>query len=729
MMPYRIQRCPVCGVDYSNLSQHLRKYHLVGNAQEKTLLLQLASGRIRSKFTCCVPGCVSKSVKRLDRHNATVHSDLELPEMNHYANKAKTNYVLCKLAELRASHPQVPMVTTLDIGHAGRLYAPAATSAAPDTAASQATPVAEVQASVGDQVDEGQPGTSTDCQNPTCVAMARRLRVLESRLNLVPQGACPRKDCQESMYELGRLQRLLSRSPQISLRKKFSRRDTFRIKDSPRRCSFTFWGSVSGPTPPRRRRKMPKSRVMSVSHVRRFLIFAGEDRLLKGHFSFLKKQSSIKDWVGVLLADKLKPTTVRANLMSLKKFFEYLPYVPRKTTKLTRVDFLWLNTEVTSRIKDMQRDVTCHRQAVRKAASKNIVSEEDQKNFRREVRLILPAKIKSLKKGSAESLHQVFGLLTGYFVSMSGHRAGVLKNLKVEEVRNAEVDGEHATIDVEDHAQLSLTLSELQWFDGLLSVRDQFVGSESPYFFFNSVGGRCEKVLSYFKTEWTRMGFGGSFTFRHLRTSMVHHTKNLTPHKRLSIHRAMCHSEAVASKFYVPLNTVQEAAGVRRLQEGEEEPEDRPHCSSSRPSSSRPSTLRSLRQEFGESGTVDTDSSGEDTRRPEKEKSSSEEVQGSKRKHVRRAILDTSSESDEPFVLRMPRKSSPHPGYDILGGGPSPEHNYVGTPVKVSQDAMKAITESGKPTVRLSMLVLTSSSSSDKEEQVEEMPLEPSATF
>ncbi|XP_062865394.1 histone H3.v1-like [Trichomycterus rosablanca] len=161
--------------------------------------------------------------------------------------------------------------------------------------------------------------------------------------------------------------------------------------------------------------------------------------------------------------------------------------------------------------------------------------------------------------------------MSGYFISMSGHRARVLKNLKVSEVLDAQTEGEHVTIDVQEHK--CLTLSELRWFEGLLAVRQRFQGSGSPYFFFSSSGGRCKKLLHYFKSEWTRMGFGGSYTFRNLRTSTVHHIKNLSPHVRRAVHQATCHSEDVASKFYVPLNTVQEAANVQRLMEQEDEEE------------------------------------------------------------------------------------------------------------------------------------------------------------
>ncbi|XP_066523884.1 uncharacterized protein [Hoplias malabaricus] len=94
----------------------------------------------------------------------------------------------------------------------------------------------------------------------------------------------------------------------------------------------------------------------------------------------------------------------------------------------------------------------------------------------------------------------------------------------------------------------------------LLSLRQQFEGAQSNFFFFSASGGRCVKILSYFQSEWTRMGFGGRFNFRHFRTTMVHYTKNLSPSKKRRIHKAMCHSEAVAEKFYVPLNNPEEAA-------------------------------------------------------------------------------------------------------------------------------------------------------------------------
>ncbi|XP_049329821.1 uncharacterized protein LOC125796837 [Astyanax mexicanus] len=101
----------------------------------------------------------------------------------------------------------------------------------------------------------------------------------------------------------------------------------------------------------------------------------------------------------------------------------------------------------------------------------------------------------------------------------------------------------------------------------LHSLRNKFEGSESPYFFFSKSGGKCLKLVEYFQQQWLELGFSGCYNFRNLRTSMVDYTKNISPAKRALLHRSMCHSDTVASKFYIPLNTVTEAAHVREMQE------------------------------------------------------------------------------------------------------------------------------------------------------------------
>ncbi|XP_049329819.1 uncharacterized protein LOC125796835 [Astyanax mexicanus] len=154
-----------------------------------------------------------------------------------------------------------------------------------------------------------------------------------------------------------------------------------------------------------------------------------------------------------------------------------------------------------------------------------------------------------------------------------------MENMLMSEVREAELEDNRSIIEVQSHksagtyghAQVSVNEKEYSWFMSLLDMRDNFEGSDSPYFFFSASGGKCRKLVYYFQKEWKKMGLKGSFTFRNLRTSVVHYTKDLSPSKKAAVHRQMCHSEAVAAKFYLPLNTADEAAQVRKLQEGSSE--------------------------------------------------------------------------------------------------------------------------------------------------------------
>ncbi|XP_066523727.1 uncharacterized protein [Hoplias malabaricus] len=315
---------------------------------------------------------------------------------------------------------------------------------------------------------------------------------------------------------------------------------------------------------------------MALSQIRRFLIFSGEGHLLKGGFAFLQKHENIRLWVNELKRDQFKPTTIKINLLNLKSFFSFLSNFPTKLTHVTACNFNWLKIAISQQLKELKRDLTSHLQNVRKLSSKKLVSKEDMVAYRREARILIPKKLEQLRKTRTRAcLQQVFGLMAGYFVVGTGHRTGVLTNLTVKEVTDAESgEGGSVVIEVAQHksastygfAQLCLSKEEFSWFTTLLEIRIGLEGAKSKFFFFTASGGRCVKLLLYFQTEWTRMGFGRRFNFRHFRTTMVHHTKNLSPTKKRRIHKAMCHSEAVAEKFYMPLNNPKEAAEVAAIQ-------------------------------------------------------------------------------------------------------------------------------------------------------------------
>ncbi|KAL0163625.1 hypothetical protein M9458_039378, partial [Cirrhinus mrigala] len=112
-----LDNCPLCFRSYHQLSQHLRVMHKVLNVKERQLLLALSSGRINvRKGTCPVAGC-KKETSRLDRHLRT-HTELSKTARRDALQACKRQKILGELASLRASDPEEPMVSTLDIDEA-----------------------------------------------------------------------------------------------------------------------------------------------------------------------------------------------------------------------------------------------------------------------------------------------------------------------------------------------------------------------------------------------------------------------------------------------------------------------------------------------------------------------------------------------------------------------------------------------------------------------------------
>ncbi|KAA0702527.1 hypothetical protein E1301_Tti020932 [Triplophysa tibetana] len=109
-----IVTCPICKLDYAQLSQHIRVSHGVKNMEERRLLLALQSGRVSVREERCpVQGC-NKESARLDRH-LKAHTELTVATRRRHVSEMKRLLCLKQLAALRASDLEVPMVSMLDL--------------------------------------------------------------------------------------------------------------------------------------------------------------------------------------------------------------------------------------------------------------------------------------------------------------------------------------------------------------------------------------------------------------------------------------------------------------------------------------------------------------------------------------------------------------------------------------------------------------------------------------
>lgn len=139
---------------YARVSQHLQVYHKVENKDERKLLLSLESGRVNVRSSVCpVAGC-GKSTTRIDRHLKS-HTELSTATKDNALQLCKRKRVLAQLAALRATEPEVPLVSTLDL--------------LPD--------IEDANVPFEEEEEE-------ECSNPGCKEKVERLKIEKSRLNM-----------------------------------------------------------------------------------------------------------------------------------------------------------------------------------------------------------------------------------------------------------------------------------------------------------------------------------------------------------------------------------------------------------------------------------------------------------------------------------------------------------------------------------------------------------------
>jgi len=113
--PQECMLCPLCLGAYKALSHHLRRAHFVRNTDERRLLLNLSSGRVNVRTAPCpVLGCDYCST-RLDKHLKDGHPELTRNQMIIEEQVAKRTMSFRLLGNLRATNPQIAMVSDLDI--------------------------------------------------------------------------------------------------------------------------------------------------------------------------------------------------------------------------------------------------------------------------------------------------------------------------------------------------------------------------------------------------------------------------------------------------------------------------------------------------------------------------------------------------------------------------------------------------------------------------------------
>ncbi|KAJ8371750.1 hypothetical protein AAFF_G00302570 [Aldrovandia affinis] len=321
-------------------------------------------------------------------------------------------------------------------------------------------------------------------------------------------------------------------------------------------------------------RKQQENARQKIKHVREWMAFMCCAGVPTMRFEFLKDLPRLKGWIGTLAPYAV--TTKRCRIMSVSAFLKYLQRADLVEVKASRKSvksvLFFLETALTR----ANKSVVAHRQHVRAEKSSKIVDAKHVTAFLQKSAEALPAALATHEANPThENLCKLYGLLSGYAVCLTGHRRGVLENMKAEEVLNAQQgrNGErlikvikHKTASVFGHAHLALSKEEYLWFARFLEHRQQLAGGNSELVFFNTNGGIFKRLLEVFQEQWAAFRLPGCPTFSLIRSSISTFAgRSLGEKDQLKVRRLMAHSQVIAEAFYEAEDDIREAWEARQL--------------------------------------------------------------------------------------------------------------------------------------------------------------------
>ncbi|CAM4539474.1 unnamed protein product [Leuciscus chuanchicus] len=583
-MPH-VLNCPLCTRMYSRLSQHLQVFHKVENKDERKLLLALESGRVNVRSCVCpVPGC-GISTTRIDRHLKS-HAELSTAAKESVLKQCKRKKVLAQIAALRATDPEVPLVSNLDL--------------MPD--------IEDCEPSFELAEDEEE-----QCSNPGCKEkiqslwtenkrlnekvdtlstalrdVTRRYRRLQKKSTSMAAGSSS-KVKRRLFTSLGSgddplsitqastlppassdLEPSTSQQPDVSQEPEFDQRLALKT------IMEEFRVNQLGPDPSSKHKDNVNAKMY---RIKKFLQYMAEGKSRLSTLCFLNETSRIHAWISSLRHAKMKETTIEYYVQNVSQFLVFISDTPPPSCRLSKTVLFGLRREMQSIKKSLKRKVAMHRTSVKTKKEQRVLSKVTILQCQSQAKQAIPKILSQLESDVATTSLQweFYGHLSAYLAALYGHRGGVYQNMMISEVEEAqECPNENVfLINIQLHktnqafgpAQIAVTKEEYDWMLRFLKIRRRLPGgSSAKYFFFTSTTNVCKKLVTYFRHAWKSMGLPGNPNFTDLRTSIASHAKfTHSEGDRLKVSKFMCHDVQTADKFYVTNLSATQALEHRKL--------------------------------------------------------------------------------------------------------------------------------------------------------------------
>ncbi|XP_027867567.1 uncharacterized protein LOC114141322 [Xiphophorus couchianus] len=308
-------RCPVCQSKSWRLRSHLDDVHSVRNAQERRILLAFARGRVSVRgMKCPISGCTYGG-SRVAQHLLDAHRDLGAKEKRRHLRKLQWRKTLRQVRELRASGPDPPLATRLDLdGSEGSKAAAAAATGSPppppaSSPPSQAEPCPSPPHSTSADSPQ-RPETSLPGGLGTSADVPAAGPVVELEMTGVPQTRAEPQAPSSSTVS-----KLLTFPPVIrGYLEEYDRHLT---------------GAV-------RSRKHLENVKSKMGRIVAFLSYMSRDKTALGSWRFLDDAGRITGWPAELSRQQKAVTTVKVYLVNTTQFHVYFMETPPRSSRLSK---------------------------------------------------------------------------------------------------------------------------------------------------------------------------------------------------------------------------------------------------------------------------------------------------------------------------------------------------------------------------------------------------------
>ncbi|XP_053084218.1 serine-aspartate repeat-containing protein I-like isoform X1 [Pangasianodon hypophthalmus] len=566
--PKKSAPCPLCGVSFRNVRQHLIKLHKVLNKMELRILLQYTSGTYNGLNDC--PICKRSNFVRLDKHMKLCHSDMTEVQQKELLTKAKKQTNLLDLKTLRAKNPSPPLVSTLDVEMLAESDDETSSPqqsimAQKDVITHQVAPHQGPEEGDTREREDTAPTTQPNCKG--CKVQKAVVKQLKEEINT-----------------------LKNKNP-FPLRRKYERRNTVQTELPVFEKVLQTWlNHIEGVT--YRQNENARQRV---TRVRSWLAYMSDGGVPTMDFAFLSDPSKLINWAHSLR--NFAVTTQRIYISDVRSFLKFLLEARLDTVRASKKKLKGAIFSLDRLRRKLTSRLVVHKQAVKAKKSKNILDAVHIQTFLEKARRAIPNALVTLEQNPLpQNLYHLFGLLSGFIICLTGHRRGVLLGMEAEEVHAAPKDkngrrvimvAKHKTSSKYGHALVPLEKEEYVWFARFLYHRHKYPMGESKLFFANTNGGPFSRLAGTFQECWKEFGLPGKPTFGLIRTSISTYVgRELDYKQKEQVRRLMCHSTAVAEVFYEANQNLTDAFKSRRAtatavqkqtnnpREGREEDED-----------------------------------------------------------------------------------------------------------------------------------------------------------